>query len=373
MRFAFLLSVSSLTLAFSACESGEVVNLGGDAGHSADDANARPSSPPDDSGFDDGPYGDVSVFPSPFGDAGVPSQTSIPLPSTGGPSSAADGWILFDSDAVDLVPHVFAIRPDGSGLTQITSGTSPDTQPTVSFDGKTIAFTSTRTGAAEIFSFDVASKTVTQLTSTSDGADEAAFSPDGKTIAFHSVYDTWVMNADGSSAHKVILTDPQVIGGGSDYEYPVFMQNGTQIIVDRLNEVDAFDLSGNQLRYVVGNTTAEEIQPALSRDGVNIAFVADSCDYGVADGVILLANASGTLPDRCNGRPATLENLGHLSHPSWGPGTLITFAHVSSIGLKRIVVSDAAKLMGQPVELLQDNGNQENPTWAPSTFSPPAP
>jgi Tol biopolymer transport system component len=358
MRF-FLLSVSSLSLAVSACSPGEVINVGGDAGH-------IPTAP--DPFTDDGGFGldDSSVF----GDVDRGSTASIVLSSTGGPASVADGWILFDSDAVDLIPHVFAIRADGSGLTQITSGTGADTEPAVSPDGKTIAFTSTRTGTAQIFSLDVATKAVTQLTSTGP-ADEPAFGPDGKTIAFHSNDNVYVMNADGSAPHAVVVSDMPSFG--TDYEWPVFTQDGSQLIVDRLNEVDAFNLSGKQLRYVVGNTTAEEQQPALSRDGAKIAFVADSCDYAVSYGVILITTASGTLPDRCNGRPATMENLGRLSRPSWGPGTLITFGHVSHNGLRRIVVSDAANAMAPPAELLQDNGNQGDPSWAPTTFAPPAP
>ncbi len=101
--------------------------------------------------------------------------------------------------------------------------------------------------------------------------------------------------------------------------------------------------------------------------------MADACDYAVAYGVIMIANAGGALPDWCNGRPATKEDLGRLSRPSWGPGTLITFAHVSHDGLRRIVVSDAANVKAPPVEILQDNGNQGDPAWAPASFSPPAP
>jgi Tol biopolymer transport system component len=279
MRLSLLLSVSSVSLVLSGCKAAEIIELGGDAGHPGDAATSvgAPSglnTPPLDASGDVGEDVLNIGIPVPFADAA--SSNSIALPATGGPASAADGWILFDSDTVNLVPHIFAIRADGSGLTQLTSGASPDTDPAVSADGKTVLFSSTRTGAPQIFSLDVASQAIAQLTSIGAGADEPTFSPDGKTIAFHAANGVYVMNADGSSQHEVIVPLDQSFG--EDYEHPVFAADGNSIIVDRLNEVDAFDLSGKMLRYVVGNTTADEQFPALSRDGANIAFVADACN-----------------------------------------------------------------------------------------------
>jgi hypothetical protein len=44
------------------------------------------------------------------------------------------------------------------------------------------------------------------------------------------------------------------------------------------------------------------------------------------------------------------------------------FLMAPSNGLKRIVVADTAHPDVEPVEILQDMGNQQNPVWAPSTF-----
>jgi Tol biopolymer transport system component len=283
-------------------------------------------------------------------------------------SSAPTGWIVFDSDQVDLIPHIYAMSADGSGLTQLTSGTSTDTQPAVSPDGTTLAFTSDRAGTPQIFAMNVATRAVTQLTTVSAGAGQAAFSPDGKTIAFNSNGGVSLMNADGSDVRNTIGSSP-----GQGYEHPVFAPSGTEVVVDRENEVDVFDLSGTYERSIVENWTANELYPAISRDGAVVAFVTDGCSAG-EDATLELTTFSGELgvPDGpCGGRPATTLNLGDLSHPSWGPGTFLAVAHTASNGLQRLLLLDASNPQFVPVEPLQNNGNQENLTWAPSTFNLP--
>jgi Tol biopolymer transport system component len=286
-------------------------------------------------------------------------------------SATPTGSIVFSSDQVDLIPHIFAMSTDGSGLTQLTSGTSTDTEPAVSPDGTTLAFTSDRAGTPQIFSMNVATRAVTQLTTVSAGAGQAAFSPDGKTIAFHSNYGVSLINVDGSDVRNAIVSP--MPSYGQDYEHPVFAPSGTELVVDRENEVDVFDLSGTYVRSIVENYTLDELYPAISGDGSVVAFITGGCSAGEGgDATLELTPFSGELGGSdgpCGGRPATALNLGELSHPSWGPGTFLAFSHVSSNGLNRVLVLDASNPQFGPVEPLQNNGNQENPTWAPSTFN----
>jgi TolB protein len=192
----------------------------------------------------------------------------MPLGDSGGPAKASDGWILFDSDADNLIRRIFAVRADGTGLTQLTSGS--DSEAVASPDGATLVFTSDRAGSPQIFSMNMTTRNVRQLTTLPAGAGQAAFSPDGKTIAFNSSSGIYLMNTDGTSVHQVIYSDGSV---GNNYEHPVFTPNGAGLLVDRENEIDAFDLSGTMQRYVVENWTESELCPAVSRDGVNVAYV----------------------------------------------------------------------------------------------------
>jgi hypothetical protein len=135
-----------------------------------------------------------------------------------------------------------------------------------------------------------------------------------------------------------------------------------------------YDLSGTYERSIVENDTTDEVYPAISNNGALVAFITDGCTAGEtgASGIDItleLTSFSGT-DSPCGGRPATTLNLGKLSHPSWGPGTFLAVSHLSSNRLYRVVLLDASNPMFGPVEPLQNNGNQENPTWAPSTFNP---
>jgi Tol biopolymer transport system component len=404
MRLFLLATLSSAFV--SACSPGEVIDLGGDAGQltekaiaptgstsaggvglngpnpsvdaslSLDASTGSEASDPSTGAdlYPDGPTGpdlftdaslacasDDASYPSL--EPGDGSAYSVPLPGTGSPASASDGWIVFDSDVNSPGnPGIYAIHPDGSGLIDIGGGTEPAVSP----DGTTLAYTQTDdVGTPQVFlSLHWPDVGTGQLTSMSGGAGEAAFSPDGKTIAFHSGYDIYLMNADGTDVRRTIVSTG---GAGTDEEHPTFGPGGSTLVVDRENEIDVFDLSGHYLRHVVGNYTAVETSPAISRDGATVAFLEGGCT-GIP--YVGLAAFGGYLPIPCNACRGSGSNLGKLGHPSWGPRTLLTMSHESANGLSRIVVLDTANLSAEPVEILQDNGNQLHPSWAPPSFQP---
>jgi len=200
-----------------------------------------------------------------------------------------------------LIPHIFAIRADGSGLTQLTSGTSVDTQPAVSPDGTTIAFTSDRAGTLQIFTMDVATRAIKQITSGSDPAREAAFSPDGTTIAFNVSFGLSLVATNGTNLLVATVTD----GCGAS--------------------------------------------PRGAAAALEITTFTSTAEY-------------------CGGRLGSSLNLGKLAHPSWGPGTFIVLSDSSNGGFNQIIVLDVSNPSFEPILLVKNDANQENPTWAPSTF-----
>ena len=279
----------------------------------------------------------------------------------------ATGWVVFDSDVVGLVRHIFAVHVDDCTVTQLTSGASVEQEPAVSADGQTLVFSSNRSqdGSFQLYAMNMASRTIAQLTTQTGGAGQPAFSPDGTLIAYHSGYAIYVMSAGGSTPHEIIVdATPQF---GTNYEHPVFTLDGQNLIVDRLNEIDEFDLQGQNERSVVGNWTADELYPALSANGTNVAYVSACALSSLQDSSIMLAELGDLLADPCAGRPWNSAVWGALSHPSWGAGTLLAFTHQTAGGLHRVAISNSDQ---QVVDLVADDGDQQDSVWAPATFKP---
>ncbi len=84
--------------------------------------------------------------------------------------------------------HIWTMRPDGTGLKQITSGHGDDREPRISPDGTTIAFTSDRAfeGSYDLWTVPVAGGEPTRVTSAAADEFGPAWSPDGRRLAFIS-------------------------------------------------------------------------------------------------------------------------------------------------------------------------------------------
>ena len=119
------------------------------------------------------------------------------LPIHGGLArlSGSEGSAQFPSIAGRTLVFQSTVRDtniweQGSGLARtIAASTTPEHSPSISPDGKRIAFISKRTGATEVWIADSEDKTV-QLTNLGQTyTDSPRWSPDGRTIAFTSHQD----------------------------------------------------------------------------------------------------------------------------------------------------------------------------------------
>lgn len=149
-----------------------------------------------------------------------------------GPSwSPVGDWIVFYSncDSDDEARDIYKIRPDGSGLTQLTFTSGLNNWfPSWSPDGKRITFTSNRSGRYFIYTMNADGSNPAQL---ARGC-VSYFSPDGSQILY-GVYCNetdalWLMNSDGSDQREIVR--------GHECKNATWSPDGTRIVFQETRE-----------------------------------------------------------------------------------------------------------------------------------------
>ena len=173
--------------------------------------------------------------------------------------------VLFHSNIWRLAAPILEVNPGANndktpkpvnGATPFLSSTRNDSAPQFSPDGSKIAFTSDRSGNAEIWVSDSDGSSSSQLTSFDGPAvTTPRWSPDGGRIAFDSdaagEYDIWVIGANGGKPQRM-TTDPANDGN------PSWSHDGRWIYFDSAR-------TGEQQVWKIPANGGEAIQ--VTRDG----------------------------------------------------------------------------------------------------------
>ena len=127
------------------------------------------------------------------------------------PTWTPDGNKILFVSTIDGDAEIYMINADGSNQTQLTSNSSHDTWPSVSYDGSSIVFDSNREGNWDIFKMNIDGSNQTRLTYDYAADGNPCFGPTGD-IAFTSWRDgdaeIFVMSSDGTNLRQ--LTDNAV-------------------------------------------------------------------------------------------------------------------------------------------------------------------
>src|SRR5579862_732555 len=101
------------------------------------------------------------------------------------PSLSLNGaWVAFTSERMGQA-DIYRVRPDGTGLEQLTNDPAFDDQAALSPDGATLAFVSTRgSGMTHVWLLDLAKHRYRRLTKLRGGEFRPSWSPDGHALAF---------------------------------------------------------------------------------------------------------------------------------------------------------------------------------------------
>ncbi len=195
--------------------------------------------------------------------------------------------------------EIYTAKTDGSDLRQLTDNGAYNAEATVSPDGKTIIFTSTRDGDLELYTMDLEGKSIRRLTHRLGYDGGAFFSPDGSKIVWRAGYpaaaadsadylrllhnrlvrparvELWIANTDGSGAHQITRL------GGANFA-PYFHPDGRRIIFSsnyldpRSGHFDLFliNADGSGLEKVTTHPDFDSF-PMFSPDGGKLLWASN--------------------------------------------------------------------------------------------------
>lgn len=202
---------------------------------------------------------------------------------------------------------IFVADLKGNIIKQLTTEKGYDAEATVSPDGKTIVFTSTRSGDLELYTMDLDGGNVKQVTNQLGYDGGAFFSPDSKKLIFRSsrpktkeaidqykallaqglvqptAMELYICNVDGSDLKQITNL------GGANWA-PYFHPSGEKILFSTNHHVK----SGRQFNLFsinVDGSGLEQISfdpgfdafPMFSPDGKKLAFSSNRNNGGTRD------------------------------------------------------------------------------------------
>ncbi|MGL6266402.1 MAG: TolB family protein [Chitinophagaceae bacterium] len=217
-------------------------------------------------------------------------------------------WPIYESY------DIFMADLNGKIVKQLTNSPGYDAEATISPDGKTMLFTSTRDGDLDLYTMELKSGKTKRITNMLGYDGGAWFSPDGKKLIWRSSrpkteaeikeykdllkenlvaptsMEVWVANADGSNAHQVsnygqanwapaYMPDSKRIIFASNHEY----KRGFPFNLYTMNE------DGSNLQKVSRDKGFDAF-PMFSPDGKKIVFCSNRNNGGTRDTNVFIAD-----------------------------------------------------------------------------------
>lgn len=248
--------------------------------------------------------------------------------------------LMYASERTRDTLSIVSVRADGPDLREhvpVSVARRGDYEPSVSPDGKSIAFTTYRYGGWKIAVSDMNGRNVRRLTMDPQYAYDASWSPDGQRLVYRRIVnkggayfrgngDIFVINADGTGNRNITNDDseharnPSFSPDGQLVAYDAFVGEQLFVVTVRPNGTD-------KTRIEMGGVHA--FAPSWSPDGAWVAHLRQDEDEYTdlwimrPDG----SDARNLTDSRANGYAPIGDRIQHWQYgTSWSPdGKLIAF------------------------------------------------
>jgi serine/threonine protein kinase/Tol biopolymer transport system component len=254
-----------------------------------------------------------------------------------------------------LLPHAGEAKsggPSAVSFSQLTDQPGVEEEPTLSPDGKSVAYVAEADGDLDVFLLRVGGRNPVNLTADSPADDhQPAFSPDGERIAFRSERDgggIFVMGSTGESARRL-----------TDFGYdPSWSPDGREIAVASVgfyyptqrgsahSDLWVVDVASGRKRAVL--LGSDGVQPRWSPHGNRIAYWGLRGMSGQRDLATVAADGS----EADHGGVAVTDDPPLDWSPAWSPdGRFLYFSSSrgGTMNLWRVPIDEATgRTLGDP-------------------------
>jgi Tol biopolymer transport system component len=226
------------------------------------------------------------------GNGGVPTKVVIPgsTSSFSGRGSVVahpvwhpEGTLIFEGSNAGGTQRLYYWAPGGQSAAELLNGSQIGgdlTWPSLSDDGRTLAFVSDSAGSGDLFLWSQASNQITKTFTSPDAEAAPHFAPDGQTLAFtrknRGTEDLFLWQGGEVKPLK---------GGNGDQTRPVFVDNLVVYFTNERGEghwdIAVTDIDGSQRKILAREVRLPmRATPAITPDGKSVVYTMSDPEQG---------------------------------------------------------------------------------------------
>jgi Tol biopolymer transport system component len=303
---------------------------------------------------------------------GEAKQLTDALTEASHPSWSPKGDLIALQSYAGGTFHIWTMKPDGTGLRQMTTGHGDDREPVFSPDGSKIAFSSDRAfkGSYDIWTVNLADQYLQQWTSSEADEYEPTWSPNGSEIAFISGTGLLGKTVEAIDAAGNQHTMATINGSDGRLEAPSYSPDGAHIAYTQFNGAGLFMNSAHLM--VSGNAVSKEDDvfpfPAAWLSPDELLYTGNGHLLKInlrtkAETQIPFSAAIKSMRPQYSAKhysfdAATTHQVKGILAPALSPNG----AQVAFIALNQLWVMDIGKT---PRQLTHDGFYKQGPQWSP--------